>query len=203
MRMKTIHPWIESQQLTRYKLLLTARREADQTASPDNSRAITESPQRRPGFQVNPPVHHNGTQQQTAQTRRELNLAQSWGGQQAHILRTWKERRGEQDQKMTPYLSMMTGSEGVSFLFPQLFLSQHRLWWEWEKRNVTVKNRFKRSLLTSWLSSTVCNAWLAVSFPLPPPSLPPILSKSVMELVDDHGHVCRCWLVWFSENRTE
>lgn len=25
------------------------------------------------------------------------------------------------------YLSMMTGSEGVSFRFPQLFLSQHRL----------------------------------------------------------------------------
>ena len=25
------------------------------------------------------------------------------------------------------YLSMITGSEGVSFLFPQLFLSQHRL----------------------------------------------------------------------------
>ena len=25
------------------------------------------------------------------------------------------------------YLSMMTGSEGVSFLLPQLFLSQHRL----------------------------------------------------------------------------
>lgn len=27
----------------------------------------------------------------------------------------------------SPYLSMMTGSEGVSFLFPQLFFSQHRL----------------------------------------------------------------------------
>lgn len=26
-----------------------------------------------------------------------------------------------------PYLSMMTGSDGVSFLLPQLFLSQHRL----------------------------------------------------------------------------
>lgn len=26
------------------------------------------------------------------------------------------------------YLSMMTGSDGVSFLLPQLFLSQHRLW---------------------------------------------------------------------------
>lgn len=29
--------------------------------------------------------------------------------------------------KSRPYLSMITGSEGVSFLLPQLFLSQHRL----------------------------------------------------------------------------
>lgn len=27
------------------------------------------------------------------------------------------------------YLSMITGSDGVSFLLPQLFLSQHRLKW--------------------------------------------------------------------------
>lgn len=29
--------------------------------------------------------------------------------------------------QVSPYLSMMTGSEGVSLRFPQLFLSQHRL----------------------------------------------------------------------------
>jgi len=35
------------------------------------------------------------------------------------------------------YLSMITGSDGVSFLFPQLFLSQHRL--KWKKKRVIQK----------------------------------------------------------------
>lgn len=41
-------------------MLLTVRAVADETASLDNSQAITESPQSEPpGFQVNPPVHGN------------------------------------------------------------------------------------------------------------------------------------------------
>lgn len=31
------------------------------------------------------------------------------------------------NKQTNSYLSMITGSDGVSFLFPQLFLSQHRL----------------------------------------------------------------------------
>lgn len=39
-------------------MLLTVRAVADETASLDNSQAITESPQSKPlGFHVNPPVH--------------------------------------------------------------------------------------------------------------------------------------------------
>lgn len=39
------------------------------------------------------------------------------------------------------YLSMMTGSDGVSFLLPQLFLSQHRLWrGERKHKNVLVSD---------------------------------------------------------------
>lgn len=46
-------------------MLLTVRAVADETASPDNSQAITESPQSEPpGFQVNPPVHDNTRGQQ-------------------------------------------------------------------------------------------------------------------------------------------
>lgn len=37
------------------------------------------------------------------------------------------ELRSEQLQVTISYLSMITGSDGVSFRFPQLFLSQHRL----------------------------------------------------------------------------
>ena len=36
------------------------------------------------------------------------------------------------------YLSMMTGSDGVSFLFPQLFLSQQRLTERQRQNNKTV-----------------------------------------------------------------
>ncbi|MEQ2166490.1 hypothetical protein GOODEAATRI_028750 [Goodea atripinnis] len=39
---------------------------------------------------------------------------------------------------VSPYLSMMTGSEGVSLRFPQLFLSQHRLWVGSKPRSLTV-----------------------------------------------------------------
>ena len=47
-------------------MLLTARAVADETASPDNWKAITESPQSQPpGFQVNPPVHGNAGGQHT------------------------------------------------------------------------------------------------------------------------------------------
>lgn len=57
--------WVESQQLSRHKVLLTVRAVADETASLDNSQAITESPQSEPpGFQVNPPVHDNTRGQQ-------------------------------------------------------------------------------------------------------------------------------------------
>lgn len=56
---------VESQELSRHKVLLTARAVADETASPDNWKAITESPQSQPpGFQVNPPVHGNTGRQQ-------------------------------------------------------------------------------------------------------------------------------------------
>lgn len=37
------------------------------------------------------------------------------------LLGFWRQR------ETFAYLSMMTGSDGVSFLLPQLFLSQHRL----------------------------------------------------------------------------
>lgn len=47
---------------------LTVRAVADETASPDNSQAITESPQSEPpGFQVNPPVPGNTRGQQMVQ----------------------------------------------------------------------------------------------------------------------------------------
>lgn len=49
-------------------MLLTVRAVADETASLDNSQAITESPQSEPpGFQVNPPVHDNTRGQQMVQ----------------------------------------------------------------------------------------------------------------------------------------
>lgn len=63
--------WVESQKLSRHKVLLTVRAVADETASPDNSQAITESPQSEPpGFQVNPPVHDNTRGQQMVQRTR-------------------------------------------------------------------------------------------------------------------------------------
>lgn len=40
--------WVESQKLSRHKVLLAVRAVADETASLDNSRAITESPQSEP-----------------------------------------------------------------------------------------------------------------------------------------------------------
>ena len=63
--------WVESQQISRHKVLLTVRAVADDTASLDNSQAITESPQSEPpGFQVNPPVHDNARGQQMVQLTR-------------------------------------------------------------------------------------------------------------------------------------
>ena len=37
------------------------------------------------------------------------------------------QRRTVHSRRLRTHLSMMTGSDGVSFLLPQLFLSQHRL----------------------------------------------------------------------------
>lgn len=108
-------------------MLLTARAVADETASPDNWKAITESPQSQtPGFQVNPPVREDTGRQQMLRgggpcARQPLGTrVQAEAGAGAAVLFGGKERSH-------PYLSMITGSEGVSFLLPQLFLSQHRL----------------------------------------------------------------------------
>lgn len=62
-------------------MLLTARAVADETASLDNSQAITESPQSKPpGFQVNPPVHDNTRGQQMVQcTRWARHQPQKYG----------------------------------------------------------------------------------------------------------------------------
>jgi len=64
-----------------------------------------------------PPVHENTRGQPTARraTRARGSPAASGAAQRPAGL------------KSRPYLSMITGSEGVSFLLPQLFLSQHRL----------------------------------------------------------------------------
>ena len=192
MRMKTIRLWIESQQLTRYKLLLTARGEADETASPDNSRAITESPQRRPGFQVNPPVHHNAAQQQTAPSRRVLNLAQTWEDDK-HI--SWGHERKDMVDKIKKNDALPVNDDRVwrgLIPVPTTFLVTTPALVGEGENNVSIKNMFKSSLLTSTLLLVGSVFYIA-----PPPP------KSFMKLVDDHGHVCRCWLVWFSENRAE
>ena len=44
-----------------------------------------------------------------------------------HKKKRKKEEEEEEEKMHAAYLSMITGSDGVSFLFPQLFLSQHRL----------------------------------------------------------------------------
>lgn len=55
-------------------MLLTVRAAADETASLDNSQAITESPQSQPpGFQVNPPVHDNTADNKWCDAQDELN----------------------------------------------------------------------------------------------------------------------------------
>jgi hypothetical protein len=48
------------------------------------------------------------------------------------------------------YLSMMTGSDGVSFLLPQLFLSQHRLQ---EKENISEILNLSVGTLTDGVST--------------------------------------------------
>lgn len=49
-----------------------------------------------------------------------------------HVERTYAHMsacHSEKTRRKLSYLSMITGSEGVSFRLPQLFLSQHRLTW--------------------------------------------------------------------------
>lgn len=54
----------------------------------------------------------------------------------------------KQDTRGKSYLSMITGSEGVSFLLPQLFLSQHRL--EKGTLNIILKENYREKLKTKF-----------------------------------------------------
>lgn len=116
---------------------------AAETASLDNSQAITESPQSKPLASQSAHLCTSRTGQHWRRRRRRRRTRPA--PLQAQKGGAAPRREG---RRCGPYLSMITGSEGVSLRLPQLFLSQHRLWEEGIV-NTIVNRRF---LLTPTLN---------------------------------------------------
>lgn len=104
---------------------------------PDNSPAITRSLKTPPGSHVNTPARH---------------AAQQHGANPGRAAAPYARTR-KAGSRQESYLSMITGSEGVSFLFPQLFLSQHRLE---EKNTEREKEKTRHEIWENQQTACMC-----------------------------------------------